>query len=122
MNFLIVEDEIELLELYDIFLSDIDGISYSLAKDGQEALSLVKENTFDHIFSDIRMPKMDGFQFLENLISLNIKVKSFVFITANVDVSKAEILSKGATDILYKPLSHKKLIQYIEELKNQIIS
>lgn len=120
MNFLIVEDEEELLELYDIFLSDIEGISYRLAKDGQEALTLVKETTFDHIFSDIRMPKMDGFQFLENVISLNIKVKSFVFITANVDVSRAEILAKGATDILYKPLSHKKFIQYIEELKNQI--
>lgn len=117
MNFLIVEDELELLELYDIFLSDIDGISYSLAKDGLEAMALVQEKSFDHIFSDIRMPKMDGFQFLEYIISKKIQLKSFVFITANVDVSREEVLSKGATDILYKPLSHKKLISYIEELK-----
>lgn len=116
MRFLIVEDEVELLELYDIFLSDLDGVEYKLAKDGIEALALLESHVFDYVFSDIRMPNMDGFQLLEIMNSKNIKVKSFVFITANVDVSKAEIISKGANDILYKPLAHKKFINYINDL------
>lgn len=116
MKFLFVEDEVELLELYDMFLEDLE-IDYILAKDGKEALALTQDNNFDYIFSDIRMPIMDGFTFLENIQNSKYNFKSFVFITANVDVSREEALSKGATDILYKPLSHKKLKEYIKGLK-----
>lgn len=115
MKFLIVEDEAELLELYDIFLSDLD-IQYKLAKDGLEALEILESDNFDYVFSDIRMPNMDGFELLENVVRKNIKLRSFIFITANVDISKEEIITKGAQDILYKPLAHKRFIGYIEEL------
>lgn len=120
MRFLIVEDETELLELYDIFLSEIDGISYNLAKDGKDAFELAQQKEFDYIFSDIRMPNMDGFQLLDMILKNNIKVKSFIFVTANVDVTREEILSLGAQDILYKPLSHKRFVEYIEDLKENI--
>ncbi|EQC44346.1 response regulator [Bacteriovorax sp. Seq25_V] len=115
MKFLFVEDEIELLELYEIFLDDMN-VNYSLAKDGLEALELLAKDKYDYIFSDIRMPNMDGFELLQAIQNKEISVKSFVFITANVDVSREEASSKGASDILYKPLPHKKLKLYIEEL------
>ncbi len=118
MKFLFVEDELELLELYEIFLSDLD-ITYQLAKDGIEALSLLESGDFDCVFSDIRMPNMDGFELLKSIQNKSIKLKSFVFITANVDISREEATSKGADDILYKPLPHKKLKLYIEELMHE---
>ncbi len=117
MNFLFVEDEIELLELYEMLLEDMD-IDFTLAKNGAEALELISDKHFDVVFSDIRMPKMDGFQLLENIISKKLDIKNFIFITAHVDISKEEATSKGANDILYKPLGHKVLKEYIKTLMN----
>ena len=115
MNFLFVEDEIELLELYEMLLEDMN-IDFTLAKNGAEALELITSKHFDVVFSDIRMPKMDGFQLLDNIVSNKLDIKKFIFITAHVDISKEEATNKGASDILYKPLGHKVLKEYIRKL------
>ncbi len=115
MKFLFVEDEAELLELYEMLLDDLN-IDFKLAKNGVEALEYLHSDDYDFVFSDIRMPKMDGFELLGNIINDKIDLKSFVFITAHVDVTKEDVITKGATDILYKPLGHQTLKQYIEDL------
>jgi CheY-like chemotaxis protein len=63
------------------------------------------------------MPKMDGYQLLKEIKQHKIDLKNFVFITAHVDVSKEEIVELGATDILYKPISHRKLQEYLRSIK-----
>lgn len=115
MNFLFVEDESELLNLYQIILDDI-GIVYDLACDGEEALKLIAKKRYKYVFSDIRMPNMDGFELLKRIKQEKLPVESFIFITAHVDVTREEVEEKGAVDILYKPLSHAMLRSYIEEL------
>lgn len=116
MKFLFVEDEVELLELYEIILDELD-IDFKLAQNGAVALDLIKSEDFDFVFSDIRMPVMDGFELLKNIKKEELPIKSFVFITAHVDISKDEVQSKGAQDILYKPLGHRDLVRYINQLK-----
>ena len=118
MKFLFVEDELELLELYEILLDDI-GIDYGLAKNGKDALEKLESDSYDFIFSDIRMPVMDGLELLQAIQRKKIIIKSFIFMTAHVDISKEEIVKKGADDILYKPLSHKILQEYIKDLQNK---
>jgi CheY-like chemotaxis protein len=115
MNFLFVEDETELLELYQILLEDMD-INFKLASNGEEALELLESGDYDYVFSDIRMPKMDGFELLSNIVERKLDIKKFVFITAHVDISKEEVEEKGAQDILYKPLGHKHLKSYIQDI------
>lgn len=115
MKFLFVEDELELLELYEMLLEDMN-IEFKLAQNGAEALEMLTKDHYDFVFSDIRMPKMDGFELLENIINNKLDVKKFVFITAHVDISKQEVEQKGASDILYKPLGHKVLKKYIRDL------
>ncbi len=115
MKFLFVEDEAELLELYEMLLEDLK-IDFTLAKNGVEALEFLSSEQFDFVFSDIRMPKMDGFELLENIKTNGIDLKKFVFITAHVDISKQDVEKKGASDILYKPLGHRALKEYIREL------
>ena len=116
MKYLFVEDEQELLELYEILLEDL-GIDYQLAKNGKEALELLEIKSVDYVFSDIRMPIMDGFELLKNIKDKDLPIKKFIFITAHVDISKEEIYDRGATDILYKPLSHKLLREYIDGIE-----
>ncbi|EQC51325.1 response regulator [Bacteriovorax sp. DB6_IX] len=115
MKFLFVEDETELLELYQILLEDMD-INFELASNGEEALKKLENENYDFVFSDIRMPKMDGFELLSNILQKQLKIKRFVFITAHVDISKEEVEEKGAQDILYKPLGHKHLKSYIQDI------
>jgi CheY-like chemotaxis protein len=116
MKFLFVEDEPELLELYEILLDDI-GIDFTLADNGKKALEYLENEHFDFVFSDIRMPVMDGFELLENIKNNDFfKLKQFIFMTAHVDISKEDAKSKGANDILYKPMGHKDLSAYVKEL------
>ena len=115
MKFLFVEDEVELLELYELLLDDMN-IEFKLAQNGLEAIELLSSENYDFVFSDIRMPKMDGFELLKKITEKEINIKKFIFITAHVDISKDEAKDKGADDILYKPLGHKNLREYIHDL------
>jgi CheY-like chemotaxis protein len=65
---LFVDDSIDLLNLLKIELSDL-GYDVLVASDGEAALQLVYEQHPDIIISDIRMPVMDGYEFVQRLRS-----------------------------------------------------
>ena len=62
-NILWVDDEIEHLKPHILFLEE-KGYSLSKASNGQDAIELCKENTFDLILLDQSMPGMDGLETL----------------------------------------------------------
>lgn len=117
MKFLFVEDEVELVELYQ-YMFDRIGLDYEVAYNGEEALEKVKNGKFDYIFSDIRMPKMNGIDFLKSLISEGLNFQKFVFVTAHQEVSLDEVIEMGAHDILYKPIRHQVFMDYIQGLRS----
>ena len=63
---LLVEDNVELRNLYLLFLQD-HGYEVFTAYDGLDGLARAKEHKPDLIFLDIMMPRMDGFEVLETL-------------------------------------------------------
>lgn len=63
---LIVEDNLELCELYKSFLT-IKGYEVATAADGADGLKVAKSFKPDLIFLDIMMPKKDGFEVLKIL-------------------------------------------------------
>src|SRR2546430_6069669 len=63
---LLVEDDAALAQMYRVKL-ERDGYTVRIAGDGEEALRLVGEQVPDLIFLDIRLPRMDGLTFLEQL-------------------------------------------------------
>lgn len=63
---LLVEDNVELRNLYELFLSE-HGYKIATAVDGEDGLKVAKEFKPDLIFLDVMMPKMDGFQALKHL-------------------------------------------------------
>jgi len=63
---LLVEDNIELRNLYELFLRE-HGFEIHTAVDGEDGLRAAKEFKPDLIFLDVMMPKMDGFQALKIL-------------------------------------------------------
>lgn len=114
---LIADDRSEVVELVKVAL---EGENYQIlsASDGREALEKIRKMRPDLILLDIIMPKMDGFEVLENLTN-NSKTKDIpvIMLTAKgqkVDEQKGRRL--GAQDYVVKPFSPSHLLNKIEEM------
>jgi DNA-binding response OmpR family regulator len=66
IDVLLIEDDPAVLEMYRMKLS-LDGYHVDVATDGEEGLIKARELRPDIIFLDIRLPKMDGFEVLQEL-------------------------------------------------------
>ncbi len=73
------------------------------AKDGAEGLKMIESNDFDLVLCDIKMPKMDGLEVLDNVCQLD-KQPQFIMISAHGSIESAvEATKKGAFDFIPKP-------------------
>ena len=75
------------------------------AKDGIEALELLRTKQYEAVVLDINMPRMDGLQLLKTLRDEKIKVRVMVSSTDTTDGSKTamDALEAGAIDCVHKP-------------------
>ncbi|MCT4665290.1 MAG: response regulator [Flavobacteriales bacterium] len=116
-SILIVDDEPSIVMSLD-FLLRKENYEVFIARDGQEALDLIEENIPDLILLDIMMPKVDGYQVIEQLKSSqkhqHIKI---IFLTAKTkenDIKRG--LELGADLYIPKPFSTKKLVSEVNKL------
>ncbi len=98
---LVVDDEPEILDVATFVLED-EGYAVRTASDGQQALSLVSEQTPDLILLDMRMPVLDGWGFAREYRSRYDQRAPIVVLTAAASAAKrAEEV--GAIGYLEKP-------------------
>jgi len=119
---LLVDDEPNILHnLKKIIPWESMGIGdIRLAKNGQQALDIAKQLNPDIVFSDIRMPMMDGITFLEHLRKFNAYAEVMV-ITGYQDFEYARSLLKfGVCDYIIKPVNYKELIKLTEKIALKI--
>ena len=110
---LIVEDEDNLRELYAEELEE-EGYEISRAENGKAAIELVKNESFDLIIMDIRMPEMDGIEALGKVISLNKKIPVIIY-TAYSNY-KSNFMTWTADAYLTKSSNLDELKEKIKEL------
>ena len=133
MRVLIVDDEVE---HRDYLAEIVSGWNYeiSLAGNGEEALNLFKDTSFDIVLSDLMMPKMDGFELLRQLKSQGIlpptilmtafgslekalhtihELDGFWFLEKPIDLTALELLLKRAG-------TNRRLAVENEELRRQL--
>lgn len=91
-----------------------------IARDGQEALDILKTNYPDIIILDIMMPMVDGFATLEQIRKDdNLQHTKVMFLSAKNKESDIEKgLELGADAYMTKPFSIKKVVEKVEELLN----
>ena len=129
---LIIDDERGIRNTLKEILAD-EGFDVDVAENGKQGLEMTQAKAYDLIFSDIKMPEMDGMELLSALKDEEIPI---VMITGHGDVETAvQALKLGAYDFLLKPLDlnrilittknaleSKTLKQETKQLRKKIIS
>jgi len=113
---LVVEDtEAVKNEISDIL--QIEGYNVITAIDGIRGLSVIKTQKPDLIITDILMPNLDGYEFVEKLNKMeDTKNIPKVFLTAKAEKFNKQIANAlGVTDYLVKPLSIIKLLEVVKK-------
>ncbi len=101
---LILEDDILLNKTVTKFLNN-NGYDVVSCFDGEEAYDILQDNVFDLIISDIMMPNIDGFEFLETVREFNKEIP-VIFMSADDDFNtKQKGYRLGVDDYLVKPVN-----------------
>ena len=109
---LIVDDEPNLRKILAAQLSR-DGYEVMLAEDGEQGLTMLRENHIDLIVTDLKMPKVDGMELLRQALRESPDLP-IVMITAHGTVDTAvEALKLGAFDYLTKPFDKDEVRQVV---------
>jgi len=104
LSILLVED-IELNIVVATALLTKLGHQVDVAKDGQQALQKVADNTYQLILMDIQLPDLDGYQITALLRKQYNDLPPIVALTANVFSDKDSFINKGMDDAIGKPLT-----------------
>ena len=101
---LIVEDEAKMRRLLELNLGD-DGFATVSAGDAETGLKLLREHPVDLILTDLKLPGMNGLEFLQTVKRQN-AILPVVVMTAFGSVETAvEAMKAGASDYVLKPFS-----------------
>lgn len=123
LRILIAEDNIINIMLLKKIL-DQWNCNYSLSKNGQEALDMVKTGEFDVVLMDIHMPVMDGFEASKHIRELpDVKISKIkiIALTASSDIDIQQSFSfTYLDDYLLKPFSPASLKEKLEAVVGQL--
>ena len=104
---LVVDDE-KLIVKGLRFSLEQDGMEVACAYDGEEALKLATENSYDMILLDLMLPKMDGWQVCREI--RKVSSAPIIMLTAKGETfDKVLGLELGADDYVTKPFSPKEI-------------
>ena len=119
MHILIVDDEVYIRELVGKYLKH-ENYETSFASNGEEAVNLVKNNSYDLIIMDIMMPVLDGFSAVR-------EIRKFSFVPVIMLSARSEEYDKiygfdlGIDDYVTKPFSPKELIMRIKAVTSRFV-
>ncbi len=113
MSRLLVVDDEDKIRLVIREYAEFEGHEVLEAKDGMEAVSLVREQDFDLIIMDVMMPKLDGFSACKEI--MKIKFIPVLMLSARSDeFDKLFGFELGIDDYVIKPFSPKELMARVK--------
>lgn len=112
---LCVDDEPVILDSFRKILV-LDGYSVDTVETGQEALGLIQRYTYDFVFTDLKMPHMDGLEVTKAVKHMRPDI-DVVIITGYATVETAvECMKYGAMDYVQKPFTESELLEFTKKL------
>ena len=112
MKILIAEDKAEIANLVKIFLQK-EGLEVVLARDGQEALDILLNDTINLCIFDIMMPKIDGLALIQKVRAFS-NIPIILLTAKNLEQDKILGLDLGADDYITKPFSSLELVSRVK--------
>ena len=101
-NILIIDDEKAIRKTLSEILS-YEGYKIDEAGDGEEGLRKFRDKEYDVVLCDIKMPKMDGIEFLEKAKESNPDLPVIMISGHGTIETAVEAVKKGAYDYISKP-------------------
>ncbi|MBG6186555.1 ATP-binding response regulator [Flavobacterium sp. CAN_S2] len=115
---IIIDDDQSLLQLTTEVLRQHQYVVFPFDK-AQDALSWIKNNSFDFIITDIQMPVMDGFSFLnelQNKTISNYENQPAIAVTGRNDIDLEHYQNSGFTTVIRKPYTPKTVLETIKAI------
>ena len=112
---LLVDDDISLLKTMSFVLGR-KGCSVAIAQSGDEVIRMVREDPFDIIFVDVRMPIMNGLECYENIRGIRPDATVVMMTAYAVEDLVQKALREGAYGVMYKPLDMEEVLRLIGEI------
>jgi len=101
---LIVEDEAKMRRLLELNLGE-DGFTTFSAGDAESGLKLLRENSIDLVVTDLKLPGMNGLEFLQAAKRHNASLPVVVMTAYGTVETAVEAMKAGASDYVLKPFS-----------------
>ncbi len=115
LSILAVDDSQTIRNMLNMTLTDA-GFSTRLAEDGLKGLEVLENNSFDAIITDINMPNLDGFGFID-AVRAQERFRSIPILVLTTEVApelKARARDAGATGWVVKPFDPPKLVRALQ--------
>ncbi|MHA1369710.1 MAG: response regulator [Promethearchaeota archaeon] len=114
---LVVDDDSGMTETISDILED-SGFRVSYSNDGYHAIEMIRNNDFDAVILDLRMPNINGLDALIKIKKIKPKTNVLIMTAYAMDARESEIFEAGAKAILYKPLNIPKTIAILNKICN----
>jgi DNA-binding NtrC family response regulator len=112
---LIVDDEPVMLRLLTMLIKEKTPYEPVITNNPFEALQLAKENGFDLIIADLKMPGLDGAELLEAVKRVHADVPVIIITAYGTTEMAMKILQKGAFDFITKPFKKEQILNAIDK-------
>ena len=112
---LAVDDEHVILDSFRKILV-LAGFSVDTVDDGREALTLLRERDYDFLFTDLKMPQMDGVEVVKAARHLRPDLDVVVITGYGTIETAVETMQFGASDYVQKPFTEEELVAIANRL------
>ena len=115
---LVVDDQFSDRETLKQILED-KGYRVATARDGAEAIEMVKSRHYDIIFLEVRLPDMDGVETFEQVKKIDSRATVIMMTGYTEDNLVKRAISAGAYTCIHKPFDIEKVIALVENLAKE---
>lgn len=117
-SILIIDDDEAILSSLAAVLNNV-GYAVETKTSAQEALSLLNSRTFDILIVDLKMPTVDGLEFLQQIRPLGISATIIVMSAYGNTQIALQAIQMGATDYIAKPFNPEELLFTIRKARER---
>ena len=115
---LVIDDEENMRHMLSVLLQR-ENFQVSLASNGRQGIDIIRRRQFDVVLCDVKMPEMNGLEYLTNLRGQGINVPVVMMSAFGTVELAVEAMKQGADDFITKPFQGEEVILILEKVLNQ---